>query len=239
MNNTMRMSIKSALLIICIVIISISISIQSNNIDVFANNYNKMSQYNNMLLEENFEDDNVIVVLNSKSSKINKIHSAKHFDGIDVESITDLTKREHNFKSKNNNFKQILQIHLKEKGKENVLKAISYLANLDGVFSAEPNYIFENTAASNDPSYINDVLWGLNGTNGIDVENAWNFTTGSDAIRVGIIDTGISNHVDLNENLATGIDTFNNNNISAKDYYLNGLSDWTATTWAGKYSKFF
>ena len=222
MNNIMRMSRKSALLIICIVIISISISIQSNNIDVFANNYNKMSQYNNMLLEENFEDDNVIVVLNSKASKINKIHSAKHFDGIDVESITDLTKREHNFKSKNNNFKQILQIHLKEKGKENVLKAISYLVNLDGVFSAEPNYIFENTADSNDPSYINDVLWGLNGTNGIDVENAWNFTTGSNAIRVGIIDTGISNHVDLNENLATGIDTFNNNNITSDDTDLHG-----------------
>lgn len=52
----------------------------------------------------------------------------------------------------------------------------------------------------------------------------------------------------LYENYTTKIDslpyvvpfsTFNNNNISAKDYYLNGLSDWTATTWAGKYSKFF
>ena len=34
-------------------------------------------------------------------------------------------------------------------------------------------------------------------------------------------------------------DTFNNESLTATDYYLNGLNDWTATTWAGKYSKFF
>lgn len=63
---------------------------------------------------------------------------------------------------------------------------------------------------------------GLNGTNGIDVENAWNFTTGSNTIRVGIIDTGISNHVDLNANLVPGRDTFNNNNITNDDTHSHG-----------------
>lgn len=78
-----------------------------------------------------------------------------------------------------------MQIHLKEKGKENVLNAISYLESLDCVTSAEPNYIFENTVDPNDPNYIDNKLWGLNGTNGINVENAWNFTAGNNTVRVG------------------------------------------------------
>lgn len=205
-----------------IVLIFIIILTHSNNITVFASNYSENLLYNDQILEGDFEDDNVIVVLNSKVSKINKIHNAKYFKGIEIESITDLTKREHNFKSKNNDFKQILQIHLKEKGKENVLNAISYLENLDGVYSAEPNYIFANTVDPDDPNYIENKLWGLNGTNGINVENAWNFTTGNNTIRVGIIDTGISNHVDLNANLVSGRDTFNDNDITTDDTHSHG-----------------
>lgn len=222
MNKIIRIPKKIAFLIICMLLTFITILTQTNNITVFASNYSEKSHYNNLLLDGDFEDDNVIVVLNSKLSKINKTHKSKYFSGIEIESITDLTKREYNFKSKNNNFKQILQIHLKEKGKENVLNAISYLESLEGVYSAEPNYIFENTVDSDDPYYIDDRLWGLNGTNGIDVENAWNFTTGNNTIRVGIIDTGVSNHVDLNANLVSGRDTFNNNDITNDDTHSHG-----------------
>lgn len=211
MNKMIRIHKNLTFLIVLTFIIILT---QSNNITVFASNYSENLLYNDQILEGDFEDDNVIVVLNSKVSKINKMHNAKYFKGIEIESITDLTKREYNFKSKNNDFKQILQIHLKEKGKENVLNAISYLENLDGVYSAEPNYIFENTVDPDDPNYIDNKLWGLNGTNGINVENAWNFTTGNNTIRVGIIDTGISNHVDLNANLVSGRDTFNDNDIT-------------------------
>ena len=219
MNKMIRIHKNLTFLIVLTFIIILT---QSNNITVFASNYSENLLYNDQILEGDFEDDNVIVVLNSKVSKINKMHNAKYFKGIEIESITDLTKREYNFKSKNNDFKQILQIHLKEKGKENVLNAISYLENLDGVYSAEPNYIFENTVDPNDPNYIDNKLWGLNGTNGINVENAWNFTTGNNTIRVGIIDTGISNHVDLNANLVSGRDTFNDNDITTDDTHSHG-----------------
>ena len=45
-----------------------------------------------MYIDEKFEDDSVIVVLDSKISHID-IHNVKCFEGIELESITDLTKR--------------------------------------------------------------------------------------------------------------------------------------------------
>ena len=173
-------------------------------------------------IDEEFEDDNVVVVLDPKISRINKIHNSKYFVGIEVESITDLTKREQNMNSKNSDFKQILQIHLKEKSKENVLKAIACLEQLEGVQSAEPNYFFHVAIDSNDPDYVSGDLWGLNGTNGINTPDAWSLTRGHNTVRVGIIDTGIANHADLNANLVAGRDTFNNNNITNDDTHSHG-----------------
>ncbi len=211
-----RISIKLMSIIVCVLLTSIMIlNIEKNN-KVIA------FSYDDVLLNENFEDDNVIVVLNSEISKINKVHSVKSFAGVEIKSIIDLSKRDYNCKNENNDFKQILQINLKEKDKKNVLKTISHLKKLRGVFSVEPNYIFETAIDPNDPEYVNDKLWGLNGTNGINVENAWNFTTGNSKIRVGIIDTGISNHVDLNANLVSGVDTFNDNDITNDDTHSHG-----------------
>ena len=93
---------------------------------------------------------------------------------------------------------------------------------------AEPNYIITIDAAPNDPSY--GSLWGLkntgqsDGTPGadIDVQGAWDQTTGSSSVIVGIIDTGINyNHEDLAGNVWTnpneipgnGIDDDNNGYI--------------------------
>ncbi|MBY0495569.1 MAG: S8 family serine peptidase [Cyanobacteria bacterium] len=78
----------------------------------------------------------------------------------------------------------------------------------------EPNYIIRLNATPNDPSFPS--LWGLFnsgqtivGTAGvigadIDAPSAWNFTTGSRANVVGVIDTGILyNHPDLAANIWT------------------------------------
>ena len=104
MNKMIRIHKNLTFLIVLTFIIILT---QSNNITVFASNYSENLLYNDQILEGDFEDDNVIVVLNSKVSKINKMHNAIYFKGIEIESITDLTKREYNFKSKNNDFKQI------------------------------------------------------------------------------------------------------------------------------------
>jgi subtilisin family serine protease len=83
--------------------------------------------------------------------------------------------------------------------------------NLSGnswVEYAQPNYIVHADLVPNDPSY--GQLWGLkntgqtigasSGTPGADIsaERAWNVTTGSPGVIVGVVDTGIDyNHPDL------------------------------------------
>ena len=47
---------------------------------------------------------------------------------------------------------------------------------------------------------------GISGTLGIRAREAWDFTTGLSNVRVGIIDSGIADHVDLNANLVAGRD---------------------------------
>ena len=92
-----------------------------------------------------------------------------------------------------------------------VLETAEYLATLDGVAYAEPNYVLslENTLP-NDPQF--NQLWGLHNTGqtggttdaDIDAPEAWDLTTGSSSIVVGVIDTGIDyTHVDLVSNIWT------------------------------------
>lgn len=73
---------------------------------------------------------------------------------------------------------------------------------------AEPNFVYELAALSNDPGFTN--LWGLlntgqsGGTPGADISatGAWAMTTGSTNVIVAVIDTGIDyNHPDLAANM--------------------------------------
>lgn len=93
------------------------------------------------------------------------------------------------------------------------LAAVKALAARPDVLYAEPNYAREPFAAPNDPLYAN--LWGLKNTGtifgspgsflpgfDIDAEEAWNITTGSRDVVVGIVDGGIDrNHNDLQPNM--------------------------------------
>ncbi len=173
--------------------------------------------------ERDFVDDEVIVVLDKKISAINKIHSKSFFKGIEIESLTDLTWRKLNKKS-SNNFRQILSIKIKNGTKDKVLEAIEILNQIDGVHSAELNYIIEPIVASNDPYFQINNQWNLNGSAGINAPGAWEYTTGSKSVRVGIIDSGISYHYELYDNLAEGYDFFNDNTITTDDVNGHGTA---------------
>ncbi len=86
--------------------------------------------------------------------------------------------------------------------------ALRILRRLAPVEYAEPNYIIKSSLQPNDPEFRR--LWGLNnsgqtgGSAGADVRavDAWNITTGSAQVVVGVFDSGIDlNHPDLQQNI--------------------------------------
>jgi subtilisin family serine protease len=78
-----------------------------------------------------------------------------------------------------------------------------------GVAFAEPNYIYRLMALPNDPRF--GALWGLHqaADRDIDAPEAWEEQTGSAAIKVAIVDTGVAyDHPDLAANMVSGYDFF-------------------------------
>src|SRR6185436_4455773 len=81
------------------------------------------------------------------------------------------------------------------------LKAVAALRAQPDVLYAEPNYIMRATATPNDPFFLDSRQFGLSL---IGAPQAWDTTTGSSNIVVGVIDQGIDiNHQDLSANIWT------------------------------------
>ena len=114
------------------------------------------------------------------------------------------------------------------------LTAVEALSARPDVLYAEPNYARERFVAPDDPLYPN--LWALNSTGfifgsagnflpgfDIDAEKAWNITTGSPNVVVGIVDGGIDrDHPDLFQNFWVNPGEIPNNHL---DDDGNGLVD--------------
>src|SRR6058998_2039341 len=82
-----------------------------------------------------------------------------------------------------------------------VEEAIRLYQRIPIVHYAEPNFIVNAATIPNDSQF--GSLWGLNNNSDADIDapEAWNITTGSSSVVVGVIDTGIDyNHEDLATN---------------------------------------
>ncbi|NBX75355.1 MAG: hypothetical protein EBQ92_02285 [Proteobacteria bacterium] len=104
--------------------------------------------------------------------------------------------------------------------KTDILAIVAALNEVESVDYAAPNGILKVSAVPNDPQFRNQA-----DLNNIQAERAWDLTTGSHDVLVGIIDTGVDyRHPDLVQNIwtnvgETGID------IEGNDKRTNGVDD--------------
>jgi subtilisin family serine protease/DNA-binding beta-propeller fold protein YncE len=113
-------------------------------------------------------------------------------------------------------------------------KAVALLERHPHLEYVEPNYVVSADLIPDDPSF--PTLWGLRntgqtgGTPGadIDVERAWDATTGSRAVVVGVIDTGIDcGHPDLAANIWTNSGEVPGNGIDDDgNGYIDDVRGW-------------
>ena len=102
---------------------------------------------------------------------------------------------------------------------------------------AEPDFIVNANVLPNDPGFTN--LWGLDNTGqssgladaDIDAPEAWQITTGSDAVKVAVIDTGIdasftTAHPDLQANLWINPDETVNGLDDDGNGYIDDVRGW-------------
>ncbi len=218
--------LSTLMLVVCC-----KITVQTNATELSEDSIQKEATkkvYSSATIEDDFEPDSVIVVINKESGAINKVHSKEKFKGVEIEEIRDLTQITGDIKSKNideENYQQILQITLKEKTKKEVLKAIKAFEKLDEVEYVGPNY---NESIKMDEDTIdgtipNDSLFeDQYALTTISAPEVWDITKGTRTVKVGVIDTGISAHPDLNANLTTGWDFYNDNEITTDDTQSHG-----------------
>ncbi len=86
----------------------------------------------------------------------------------------------------------------------------------------------------NDTNYSQQ--WGYSGTYGIKANQAWDVTTGTGSV-VAVLDTGITNHSDLNANILPGydfiIDTSVSNDGNGRDSDPSDPGDWVTANQCG------
>ncbi len=202
--------------IIFLVLVFLNFSYLANGLLVNAtenNGYVSTEKiYADIDVNDNFDETSVIVILDRIISGINKDHSLTVFKNINYLEIIDLTfVNDVTTILDIDNFEQILKIKLVNPGKENVINMINELSLIKGIKYAGPNRYLQVQQHPNDPLYTSSIsdLKGQWAHENIDSESAWDFSTGNSDIRIGVIDSGVALHEDLNVNVATGYDFVN------------------------------
>jgi subtilisin family serine protease len=113
--------------------------------------------------------------------------------------------------------------------------AAAALAQLEDVEFVEPNYVATLFAVPNDPRFREQ--WGLDNSAGTDIgaASAWDRTTGSEEVVVGVIDTGMDvSHPDLRDNLFRNPGEVANNDLDDDgNGYVDDTNGWDGVTDTG------
>lgn len=106
--------------------------------------------------------------------------------------------------------RQVKFASVEQQAKFETLMSVKQLRSQPDVAAADPNYLLQPLATPNDPLYA--VQWHYPQIN---LPQAWDMTTGSDQVVVGVIDTGVLvAHPDLQGKLAAGYDFIRDPNNS-------------------------
>lgn len=182
---------------------------------------NETKVYSTATISDNFVDNHVLVVFRNEVSLKFEAHTTGDFSEISCKNVTEInpgtkikTKEaitaQKNALSKGldtaanqyaesiRKYNKIVRIELEEHSKTGVLSAIEKLQKRDDILYAGPDFIYTACSTTpNDPYY--DEQWGH--TN-IGLQNAWDITTGSSSVIVGVLDSGIDRtHPDLTHSI--------------------------------------
>jgi len=198
---------------ICILLFMVSLHAQIGN---FVGTPFMVSVSNS---KYDYSDNTIIIVLTPEYSTVGAVVNRPQIDFgdlqiQDIENIFPITNQKaiETLHSRGSQYQAIYIITLPIHDKNKVLEAIHTLEKIDGIDSAYPNYYYPAVLTPDDPEYTQQ--WGLHGTHGIQAPQAWDINTGSASTRIGIVDSGIANHPELTQNLTTGWDFVNNNDIT-------------------------
>ena len=185
--------------------------------------------YCHATIDQDFAEDSVLVVIKSSHGGINKLFSKKQFStekfnaNTSFKAIEDLTYLDKPIEEyqylKIGMHKQIFKLTLEKPGKQNILNTIQKLKKLNFIKNTKPNYHATLSVAPNDSRYS-----AQRAIKEIEIEQAWDITTGSSAVSVGVIDSGIVNHNDLNGNVVPGWDYYNMDAITTDDPNSHGTA---------------
>lgn len=164
---------------------------------------------------DDFDDETILVALNHKASMELKQYTISDFPEIECTSVREITesltqKLHKQLKGKvesnellinSDTYNRILELKIRNTGKQNIINSIKILEKREEIKAANPNYNVscQNVIPNDYDCFENEVdPWWIDLVN---LTNAWGYTSGANSINVGVIDTGIFTHSDLEENL--------------------------------------
>ncbi len=225
--NRIIQAMLLCVLAICMVLIPINIDIANAAGEIVYED----KIYCNSTINDDFDANKVLVLFDKAISGVNQ-NKSSYFAGLNV-TATDITAITGNVSEKKylntSSFRQIYELTLPNDNKQQVLDIIETLEQVDGIkwvgtsaeeLSSNISDLFYIPPAANDVLY--ELQWGLTADRGANLEAAWDITTGSQNVKVGVIDTGIKPHPDLNANLVAGYDFYNDNADANDDIHGHG-----------------
>ena len=196
-------------LFIFIFVFSLCLVVVDNNIDEVNADYIDEKIYQEIDVNADFSENTIIVILTKQETLKFKNYKAADFSNISCLMVTNLMKETEEFvknqKSKdesnnvdlvnhNNsktvidleNYRGMLKLTVENKGKEHIIECIQELMKMPEIKIASPNYRIKPQKVHSTSTLR--YQWSLEDIN---IENAWNYTTGSEEVLVGVVDSGI------------------------------------------------